>query len=343
MSASIHDPATAQLNAQLKPLISDLTDHRAPVYWIDLLASMAVFWGAFALSFGSSVGRGLRLAAFVVAVLALYRAATFMHELAHLPQSRLPGFRWAWNLLCGIPLLLPSFLYYSHLNHHSTRLYATVGDPEYLAFGTHPQHSWRTLLIGALLSPLLLALRFAVLVPLAWLLPPLRRWLNVYFSAVAIHPRFQDRMPERTRRRKERCIAEPLTTLYLWLVVAACLVGWLPLSAVAAFAACAVCVLLVNAVRTRYAHRYAYNDESVSHTAQIEDSVTLDYGAWFALLAPVGLRFHALHHLFPHLPYHALATAHHRIVQSTLSAAEIYRRTCRSHSKPSVLVLSDER
>src|SRR6218665_1771819 len=133
-----------------------------------------------------------------------------------------------------------------------------------------------------------------------------------------------------------------LTIFYLWLVVAACLVGWLPLSAVAAFAACAVCVLLVNAVRTPYAHPHAYHDESVSHTAQIEDSVTLDYGAWFALLAPVGLRFHALHHLFPHLPYHALATAHHRIVQSTLSAAEIYRRPCRSHSKPSVLVLSDE-
>jgi fatty acid desaturase len=182
-----------------------------------------------------------------------------------------------------------------------------------------------------------------VLVPLAWFLPPLRRWLNVYFSAVAIHPRFQDRMPERTRRRKERRIAEPLTTLYLWLVVAAYLVGWLPLAAVATFAACALCVLLVNAVRTRYAHRYAYDDERVGHTAQIEDSVTLDYGAWFALLAPVGLRFHALHHLFPHLPYHALATAHHRIVHSTLSAAEVYRRTCFSHSKLSVLVLSDER
>ncbi|QNM98217.1 fatty acid desaturase family protein [Chitinimonas koreensis] len=357
MNAPIHDPAprgeaaqpsaaqpgAAQLNAQLKPLIGDLTEHRALVYWGDLLASMALFWGAFALSLAGAAGQGLRAAAFAVAVLALYRAATFMHELAHLPQSRLPGFRWAWNLLCGIPILLPSFLYYSHLNHHATKLYATVDDPEYLAFGPHPLKSWWTLLAGTVLSPLLLALRFAVLAPLAWFVPPLRRWLDVHFSAVAIHPHFQDRTPQRARRQKEQRIAEPLTALYLWLAVGACLAGLLPLQVVAAFVACALCVLLINAVRTRYAHRYAYDGESVSHSAQIEDSTTLDYGGWFALLAPVGLRFHALHHLFPHLPYHALATAHRRIVLSALPAAETYRRTCRNHSKPSVLVLSDER
>lgn len=363
MSASIHDPlpheaaaqpnaargeaaqpAAAQLNAQLKPLIGDLIEHSAAIYWGDFLASMAVFWGAFALSMTAAAGLGLRGIAFAAAVLALYRAATFMHELAHLPQSRLPGFRWAWNLLCGIPILLPSFLYYSHLNHHATKLYATVDDPEYLAFGPHPLRSWWTLLAGTVLSPFLLALRFAVLAPLAWLSPPLRRWLDVHFSAVAIHPQFQDRTPQRARRQKEQRIAEPLTALYLWAAIGACLAGWLPPALVAGFVACALCVLLINAVRTRYAHRYAYDGESVGHTAQIEDSTTLDYGGWFALLAPVGLRFHALHHLFPHLPYHALATAHRRIVQSALPAAETYRRTCRSHSKQSpVLVLSDER
>lgn len=33
------------------------------------------------------------------------------------------------------------------------------------------------------------------------------------------------------------------------------------------------------------------------------------------LMAPVGLRFHATHHLFPSLPYHALGKAHRKLVQ----------------------------
>jgi len=32
-----------------------------------------------------------------------------------------------------------------------------------------------------------------------------------------------------------------------------------------------------------------------------------------ALWAPVGLRYHALHHLLPSLPYHSLAEAHRRL------------------------------
>jgi fatty acid desaturase len=33
-----------------------------------------------------------------------------------------------------------------------------------------------------------------------------------------------------------------------------------------------------------------------------------------ALWAPVGLRYHALHHLIPSVPYHALGEAHRRLV-----------------------------
>jgi fatty acid desaturase len=41
-------------------------------------------------------------------------------------------------------------------------------------------------------------------------------------------------------------------------------------------------------------------------------------------LCPVGLRFHALHHLFPGMPYHNLEAAHHRLMQH-LPAAHPYR------------------
>lgn len=335
---------STSLSAQLKFLVDDLLEHRVWIYWADLLTSMLLFWSGALGSLDQVITPWLRMACFIVAVLALYRAATFMHEIVHFPKAVLRSFRWTWNLVCGIPILLPSFLYSSHLNHHATPFYATVRDPEYLAFGSHPVKSWGTLLIGTVISPFVLAFRFAILVPLASLMPALRRWLNVHMSAVAIHAHFRDTATEHTRRRAERRIVEPLTTAYVWLVMIAYVTGYLSLRVIVTFVACALCVLLLNAIRTRYAHRYAYDNESVSSHAQIEDSATLDYGAWFAVFAPVGLRYHALHHLFPHLPYHALRTAHDRIVRSPVPAAEVYRHTCRRHRhKSPVFVLSDGR
>ena len=39
-------------------------------------------------------------------------------------------------------------------------------------------------------------------------------------------------------------------------------------------------------------------------------------GLWAGLWAPVGLRYHALHHLLPSMPYHSLGEAHRRLKQA---------------------------
>jgi fatty acid desaturase len=48
-------------------------------------------------------------------------------------------------------------------------------------------------------------------------------------------------------------------------------------------------------------------------TAQYLDSTNVPDGFLPYLWAPVGLRYHALHHLLPSLPYHSLGEAHRRI------------------------------
>ena len=63
--------------------------------------------------------------AFVICGLCFYRAVLFTHELTHMRDKTFRGFRIAWNLLCGIPFLMPSFMYYTHVDHHMRKHFAT--------------------------------------------------------------------------------------------------------------------------------------------------------------------------------------------------------------------------
>ena len=45
------------------------------------------------------------------------------------------NFTIGWNLLCGIPMLMPSFFYENHIDHHNSHRYGTKRDGEYLPLG----------------------------------------------------------------------------------------------------------------------------------------------------------------------------------------------------------------
>ncbi len=93
---------------------------------------------------------------------------------------------------------------------------------------------------------------------------------------------------------------------------------------------------VLNQVRTLVAHLWENDGEAMSVTAQYLDSVNVPPPALLpALWAPVGLRYHALHHLLPSLPYHALGTVHRRL-SAALEEASPYHRA--SHAGLPVLV-----
>ncbi|HEX3726347.1 MAG TPA: fatty acid desaturase, partial [Pirellulales bacterium] len=88
-----------------------------------------------------------------------------------------------------------------------------------------------------------------------------------------------------------------------------------------------VAILFLNAIRTLGAHRYTNTGGEVTFVSQLLDSINYPHHPLItSLWAPVGLRFHALHHLFPSMPYHNLTEAHRRLM-AELPADSPYRRT----------------
>ena len=119
----------------------------------------------------------------------------------------------------------------------------------------------------------------------------------------------------------------------------------LPASAVLCYAGVTAAVSGVNAARTLTAHRYDNESDELSMNEQLLDSCTIARSglrgqiamqiasAGGALIAPVGLRYHALHHWIPSLPYHNLGRAH-RLFVTALAPGAPYERTIEAGFAP---------
>jgi fatty acid desaturase len=292
-------------------LTRDLSTAKAHVYWPDMLFSALIGYAALAGAILSST-LWITVLLGVLSTLALYRALLFIHELTHLHRDALPGFRTTWNLLVGIPMLTPSFMYEDgHTIHHSRKRYGTAEDPEYLPLALMKPWSLPLFLLLALLAPPALLVRYGVLAPLGLLVPALRRLNWARFSTLAINPDFR-RRPADPQNRLRFALLEAGAALWgVVLIVSIVTIGWRPL-AVALAILSAVAVL--NQLRTLVAHLWENEGEPMSVTAQYLDTVNVPPPGFIAALwAPVGLRYHALHHLLPSLPYHSLAEAHRRL------------------------------
>jgi fatty acid desaturase len=165
-------------------------------------------------------------------------------------------------------------------------------------------------LISAILLPLALLIRSGVLVPRAWSSAAAHAGVGTRLGAGD-----QPRVPPPPARRRFRAMVfwQELgaSAWAIFLLGWSATHGWRPLAiGLAVISATAV----LNQIRTLVAHLWENEGDAMTVTGQYLDSVNVPPPALLApLWAPVGLRYHALHHLLPSMPYHSLGEAHRRL------------------------------
>lgn len=300
-------------------LTRDLLAAKPAIYWADFLTSALVGYGTLAATVSMATDPSFPLLAPLIAafvsILALYRAGSFIHELTHIKRRDVPGFHLAWNILIGIPLMIPSFMYEGiHNQHHMPRRYGTADDPEYLPLALMKPYTVPLFVLVSALGPFGMLIRYALLAPLSLPSPALRRIVVERYSGLVINPEFRRRNPE-GEEASRWIMLEIATSIWAIALLAATALQIIPFAAFAIFLAIASGTMVINQIRTLVAHLWENDGAVMTATEQYLDSVNVPPPATLPeLWAPVGLRYHALHHLLPGVPYHNLGEAHRRLV-----------------------------
>ena len=325
--APVIHSTTLQELAGLRGLVEDLRQPRPALYALDIGVSALLGWAAFVLAVYTS-GPWMRITAAVVSVFAAYRALAFIHELFH--QHAMHRVRHFWHAVIGVPLLLPLLLYLPiHQAHHNANTYGTPQDGEYDHFVGRQKFMLLKLFALNALLPLALLFRFGVLTPLAAVVPAIRVKVIPQFLHLALRVPFV--APELSQRhQKEALRVELACMLFAWLVVAGWSAGWH--DHVYAWAILVVSIGTLNTARAAAStHLYDERLEGRATMAQVLDSTNVVSRAPLTLLlCPAGLQFHALHHMFPHLPYHNLRTAHERLLAHLPASSDYHLSTAKS-------------
>ncbi len=315
--------------SEMRRVVDDLFKPNPWLFYIDIVSSAAVGWTVFAFAMSLTPFSLLHLAAVLVAALALYRAILFTHELVHLKSGDVPGLRVLWSVLVGIPLMLPNFLYLGvHVAHHSKKLYGTTGDGEYLPFATRrPQLILRHFVLD-LVRPLAVLFRFALVAPVSIVTKRVRRRVMRKMSSQSMRASFKREIPTKADELRSWSIQESAAFVVALGVILATLLGFLPWALLGHWYLVVFIVFLLNGFRSLGAtHRYRADNNESTFEQQLEDSVTVTSNVPSTLfVCPVGLRYHALHHVFPSIPYHQLGKAHKRLWKE-LPADAAYRKT----------------
>lgn len=304
--------------------IKDLTRPDPWLYWGDLLITASFCYGLMIACMRSDVASPERWLYFLLCSFFVNRGIYFMHEVFH-HGKKLKGFETAQNLLFGCVFKYPSYIHFPHHHHHRANTYGTKDDPEYddVWIG-QPFPRYLSIAPISLAIPFVLLLRFGIL---PFFYPFMERDLRskVYqrASTFAMNPGYI--RPMHTKEEfKSWMVQDFLCAVINGGTVVLLVLNQLSLVNFLTFHMFSGMFFFFNFYRALIAHKYCADQTVKTIEAQVKDSISVPSSFTDFFWAPLGLKYHSLHHYFPTIPYHNLKKAHMKLIAS---GDPIYRQS----------------
>lgn len=297
----------------MQHVIHDLSQEKRIIYWRDLCVDLTIAWGAFFLPMAFPMPIVLHIIFLLLSARGFLGLLVTIHEIAHSRGG--PAFKAAWSYCFGTMFLVHSFMYLRlHLHHH--RNYATEDDGEYIQMTKKPHTYFFLAIAWNFLLPIMAIIRFALMTPLSFFSRRFRTHMYLNFAEVGMKFSPTCEGPKNAKEAQEWRFYETLSMIFVWFVINGLIAQTIPILFVIQWYAVMVAFLIMNALRGLSAHQYAlHSTGEMSLMEQLNDSTNITAQtfstSWFC---PHNMQYHALHHLFPNLPYHSLKTAHHRLM-----------------------------
>jgi fatty acid desaturase len=312
--------------AELKSLVQDLHGINARRVYSELLIIAIVSWGCyFALFF--HIPMNIKVILFFISAIAFYRGLSFIHEVSHFDRI-LPKFKLIYNTLFGVPYRVPSYSLTTHNFHHGIKTFGSIQDPEYEKWTERKKIFLLRPFILSFIYPLALTTRF-VLIPLLFpfMNKKLQRSIHQKISSFVMNLKYL--RPYSEEDFQEMKIQDISCAIYFLAFTTLTLYFGVFKLAYGIWYAQITFISLMNTYRALVAHRYQVHRADPEWSAremQVNDSVTIEGSFLTEIWAPIGLRYHSTHHMFPSIPYYNLGKAHRRI-KTAISKDHPYSKT----------------
>ncbi|WP_412471875.1 fatty acid desaturase family protein [Halobacteriovorax sp. RT-1-4] len=288
--------------------------------WFDLLSNALIGWSAFFYTCFH-----FNIFTFILAIFFIYRGTILVHEVSHIAK-KVKGYRTAFNILFGWPNAYPVYLGDAHLFHHGKKTYGTERDPEYKYISEFRFLTLTRPFLASVALPIIQVIRFGIL-PLTYIFlnTEQKKWVYQNISTLAFSMDYK-----RPIRNEKKDIArmvrnDLMCVLYKVAIGLLIFLEVLPVQTIWIWFSIVVISSTLNMYRALFNHLYT-NESLVPMTWEehLLDTVTIESGLSSFFIFVNGLNYHAIHHLFPELPYTNLAAAHKELMEK-LPADHIYK------------------